>query len=54
MHPSDEDKIAFTTGWQIYCYKVCPSGSNTGATFQHIVDKVFKYLIRVAHNRIVC
>ena len=26
MHPPDEDKTAFTTGWGIYCYKVMPFG----------------------------
>ena len=35
MHPSDEDKIAFTTSQGIYRYKVMPFGlKNVGATFQ--------------------
>jgi len=43
MNPSDEDKITFTTGQGIYCYKVMPFGlENTGATFQRMVNKVFK------------
>jgi len=34
MHPPDEDKIAFTTGQGIYCYKVMPFElKNTGVTF---------------------
>jgi len=47
MHPTDEDKTAFTTGRKIYCYKMMPFGlNNAGATFQCMVDKVFKDLIR--------
>ena len=47
MRPPDEDKIAVTTGREIYCYKVMPCGlKNAGATFQCMVDKVFQYLIR--------
>jgi len=47
MHPTDEDKTAFTTGRAICCYKVMPFGlKNVGATFQRMVNKVFKELIR--------
>jgi len=47
MNPPDEEKIAFTTGQGIYCYKVMLFGhKNAGATFQHMVNKVFKDLIR--------
>jgi len=47
MHPSDENKIAFTTGCAIYCYKVMPFGlKNVGATFQRMVNEVFKERIR--------
>jgi len=47
MHPLDEDKTAFTTGRKIYCYKVMPFGfKNAGDTFQQMVNKVFKDLIR--------
>ena len=46
MYPSDEDKIVFTTGRVIYCYKVMPLElKNTGATFQQMVNEVFKKLI---------
>ena len=45
MHPPDEDKIAFTTGREIYFYKVMPFGlKNVVATFQR-TDKVFRDLI---------
>ena len=34
MHPKDEDKTAFTTGREIYCYKVMPFElKNARATF---------------------
>ena len=47
MHPPDEDKTAFTTGRRIYCYRVMPFGlKNNGATFQWMINKVFKDLIR--------
>ena len=46
MYSSDEDKTAFTTGQRIYCYKVMPFGlKNARATFQRMVDRVFKDLI---------
>ena len=46
MHTPDEDKTAFITGRGIYYYKVFPFGlKNIEATFQRMVDKVFKYLI---------
>jgi len=46
MHPPDKDKIAFTTDRGIYCYNVMPFGlKNVGATFQRMVNKVFKDLI---------
>ena len=46
MHLLDEDKMAFTAGRGIYCYKVISFGfKNVGATFQRMVNKVFKDLI---------
>jgi len=43
MHSPDEDKTAFTTGREIYCYKVVPFRlKNAEAT---LVNKVFKNLI---------
>ena len=43
MNQSDEDKIAFTTGQGISCYKVMPFRlKNAGATFQRMVNKVCK------------
>ena len=47
MHPTNEDKTAFNTGRVIYCYKVMPFGlKNVEATFQRMVNEVFKELIR--------
>jgi len=47
MHSPDEDMTAFTTGRAIYCYKVMPFDlKNAGATFQRMVNQVFKELIR--------
>ena len=46
MHQTYENKSAFTSGHAIYCYKVIPFRlKNTGATFQQMVNKVFKELI---------
>jgi len=45
MHPTDEDKTAFTTVCAIYYYKIMPFGKNAEATFQRMVNKVFKVLI---------
>ena len=46
VHPPNEDKTSFTTGREIYCYKMMPLGlKNAGATFQQMVNKVFKNLI---------
>ena len=47
MYPPDEDNTAFTTGQGIFCYKVMPFKlKNVGATFQQMVDYVFKDQIR--------
>ena len=46
MHPLDEDKTAFTTGRAIYYYEVMPLDlKNAGATFQWMVNQIFKELI---------
>jgi hypothetical protein len=46
MYPPDEDKMAFLTDRGTYCYKVMPFGlKNAGATFQCMVNHVFKDLI---------
>ena len=46
MHPPDEDKTAFTTSREIYCYKVMAFGlKNEGSTFQRMVNNVFRDLI---------
>ena len=46
INPPDEDKTVFTTGRGIYYFKLMPFGvKNAGATFQQMVNKVFKDLI---------
>ena len=46
MLPSDKDKTTFITGQRIYCYRVMLFRlKNVGATFQRMVNKVFKDLI---------
>nr|GEU46864.1 reverse transcriptase domain-containing protein [Tanacetum cinerariifolium] len=42
MAEEDEEKIAFITNQGIFCYTKMPFGlRNTGATYQHLVDKAF-------------
>ena len=42
MHPADEDKTSFMTANENYCYRTMPFGlKNAGATYQHLMDKVF-------------
>jgi hypothetical protein len=40
LHPDDEDKMAFITPQDIYCYKVMTFGlKNAGATYQKTIHK---------------
>jgi len=46
MHPRDKDKMAFMTADDNYYYEVMSFGlKNAGATYQHLLDKIFKGLI---------
>ena len=41
MHQEDREKIAFTTLWGTYCYKVMPFGlKNVGATYQRVATAI--------------
>jgi hypothetical protein len=44
MHPVNEEKMSFITEKGTYCYRAMPfSLKNAGATYQRMVDKVFKH-----------
>ncbi|RDX96689.1 Retrovirus-related Pol polyprotein from transposon 17.6, partial [Mucuna pruriens] len=46
MHLDDEEKTAFITNGGAFCYKVMPFGlKNAGATYQRLMDKIFKDII---------
>ncbi|RDX83445.1 Retrovirus-related Pol polyprotein, partial [Mucuna pruriens] len=46
MHPDDEEKTAFITEAGAFCYKVMPFGlKNAGATYQRLMDTIFKEII---------
>ncbi|KAF5459661.1 hypothetical protein F2P56_019589, partial [Juglans regia] len=47
MKKTDQEKTTFITDWGLYCYKVMPfSLKNAGATYQRLVNKMFKNQIR--------
>ncbi|RDX69225.1 hypothetical protein CR513_51687, partial [Mucuna pruriens] len=46
MHPQDEAKPVFIIDSSTFCYKVMPFGlKNTRATYQRLMDKIFKDVI---------
>ncbi|XP_024046702.1 uncharacterized protein LOC112101040 [Citrus clementina] len=46
MYEPDEESTAFITNQGLFCYRVMPFGlKNAGATYQRLVNKVFKPLI---------
>jgi len=46
MHPKDKEKIAFITVDANYYYEVMSSNlKNAGATYQRLMDKIFRGLI---------
>ncbi|KAL5559394.1 hypothetical protein UlMin_035605 [Ulmus minor] len=46
MHQPDQEHTAFPTDQGLYCYKVMPFGlKNAGATYQRLVNKMFKQQI---------
>nr|KYP68865.1 Retrovirus-related Pol polyprotein from transposon 297 family [Cajanus cajan] len=43
MYPPDEEKTAFITDSTNFCYRVMPFGlRNAGATYQRLMDKIFR------------
>ncbi|KAL0286736.1 UNVERIFIED_CONTAM: Retrovirus-related Pol polyprotein from transposon opus [Sesamum angustifolium] len=43
LAPEDHKKISFITSDEIFCYVAMPFGlKNTGATYQRLVDKIFR------------
>ncbi|KAL0434157.1 UNVERIFIED_CONTAM: Retrovirus-related Pol polyprotein from transposon opus [Sesamum latifolium] len=46
LEPQDREKTSFVTEQGIFCYQVMPFGlKNAGATYQRLVNKVFKHMI---------
>ncbi|GAA0144135.1 hypothetical protein LIER_04657 [Lithospermum erythrorhizon] len=42
MLPEDEEKTAFITEYDLYCWKVMPFGlKNAGVTYQRMVNSIF-------------
>ncbi|RDX73390.1 Retrovirus-related Pol polyprotein, partial [Mucuna pruriens] len=49
MHPQDEEKTAFITESGAFCYRVMPFGlKNAGATYQRLMDRIFKEIMGVS------
>ncbi|RDX83570.1 Retrovirus-related Pol polyprotein from transposon 17.6, partial [Mucuna pruriens] len=49
MHPQDEEKTTFITETGAFCYRVMPFGlKNAGATYQRLMDKIFKEILGVS------
>jgi hypothetical protein len=47
MHESDQEKAAFMTDKDLYCYRVMPFGlKNAGAMYYKLVNKMFREQIR--------
>ncbi|RDX96116.1 hypothetical protein CR513_21262, partial [Mucuna pruriens] len=46
MHPKDEEKMTFIIDEGAFCYQVMPFGlKNAGATYQRLMDKIFKEIL---------
>ncbi|RDX75844.1 hypothetical protein CR513_44234, partial [Mucuna pruriens] len=46
MHPNDEEKTTFIIEEGAFCYQVMPFVlKNAGATYQHLMDKIFKEIL---------
>ena len=47
MYPPDAEKTSFITPHGLFCYNVMPFGlKNVGATYQRLVTKMFRPLLR--------
>ena len=47
MFPGDEEKTSSITDWGTYFYKAIPFRlKNAGANYQHLVNLIFRTLIR--------
>ena len=51
MHKDDTSKVSFITDFGVFCYLVMAFGlKNAGATYQRLVNKIFKHLNRKNHG----